>query len=233
MKKGIKNIFLVEDDLNFGAVMRSYLQMNGYFVNWVDDGRYAVKIFGKGNYHLCILDVMLPNVDGFSIAKGIKDIDKDIPLIFLTAKSLKADIMKGFNLGTDDYITKPFDSDILLLKIEAILKRNEINKFADKKETEFSIGKYSFNSKTGILIDGKNQNKLSPKESDLLKLLCLCKGEILDHKTALTQIWSEEGYFPKRSMDVYITKLRKYLKNDKSIEIVNIHGRGYILKITK
>jgi len=173
---------------------------------------------------------MLPNLDGFSIAKIIKLTSKDIPIIFLTAKTLKEDILEGFKIGADDYITKPFDSDVLLYKIKAILKRNNLDSDYD---TNFIIGRYEFNSILRTLTHKNQSFKLSPKEGDLLKLLCQNKNKMLDRDIALNQIWGNDGYFTARSMDVYITKLRKYLKDDPSIEIENIHGTGFILKINE
>ncbi len=223
-----KNIFLVEDDENFGSVLKSYLEMNDFKVTWTKDGAKAVQNFGEHKFDICILDIMLPNVDGFSIAKKIKELNPDIPTIFLTAKTLKEDIVEGFKLGADDYITKPFDSEVLLYKIKAIIKRNQISG-SDTKI--FTIGNYEFDSDLRILSINDDQVKLSPKESELLKMLCLYENKVLDREKALTEIWGEDGYFTARSMDVYITKLRKYLKNDPSIEIENIHGSGFILKV--
>jgi len=164
------HIFLVEDDLSFGSVMKSYLELNDYQVTWVDDGKYALDKFRNGKYHICLLDVMLPNVDGFTIGREIRSIDKEIPMVFLTAKALKEDILKGYNLGADDYITKPFDSEVLLCKISAIIKRQTTNPGAD--ETTFAIGSYRFDSKLRTIQRDNLLQKLSPKEADLLKLLC-------------------------------------------------------------
>ena len=222
------NIFLVEDDKNFGSVLKSYLEINDFNVSWIKDGAMAVEGFKQQNYNICILDIMLPNVDGFSIAKKIKELNSEIPIIFLTAKTLKEDILQGFKIGADDYITKPFDSEVLLYKVKAIIKRNKLSK---DDSNIFKIGKYEFDSELRILSYNDDSVKLSPKESNLLKMLCLHKNKVLDREKALTQIWGEDDYFTARSMDVYITKLRKYLKNDTSIEIENIHGSGFILKI--
>ena len=228
MNKGY-NIFLVEDDLSFGAVLKSYLEINDYSVTWVDDGKHALERFRNGNFHICILDVMLPNVDGFTIGKEIRSIDKDIPMVFLTAKALKEDILKGYNVGADDYITKPFDTEVLLCKINAIIKRQSTNPVAE--EFIFEIGIYQFDSKLRQIQNGENKQKLSPKESDLLKLLCQNINELLPRETALRKIWGEDGYFTARSMDVFVTKLRKYLSDDTNIEIKNIHGSGFILEV--
>lgn len=223
-----QHIFLVEDDLSFGAVLKSYLELNDFEVTWVDDGKYAVDKFKIGSFQVCILDVMLPNVDGFTIGTEIRKLDAHIPMVFLTAKSLKEDILKGYNVGADDYITKPFDTEVLLCKIHAIIKRQSVQPVHD--EIVFSIGMYEFDSKLRVISSNGNKQKLSPKESDLLKLLCQNKNELLSRETALRKIWGEDGYFTARSMDVFITKLRKYLKDDSNIEIRNIHGSGFILE---
>ena len=223
------HIFLVEDDLSFGAVLKSYLELNDYNVTWIDDGKYAVDKFRSGNYQICILDVMLPNVDGFTIGREIRSFDKDIPMVFLTAKALKEDILKGYNLGADDYITKPFDTEVLLCKISAIIKRQSTNPVTD--EVVFNIGSYRFDSKLRQIQRGDNIQKLSPKESDLLKLLCQNQNELLPRENALRKIWGDDGYFTARSMDVFVTKLRKFLSEDPNIEIKNIHGSGFLLEV--
>jgi len=224
-----KRVFLVEDDQNFGAVMKSYLEINSYFVNWIQDGNNALNEYKKDDYDLCILDVMLPNIDGFSIASSIRKLDSKTPIVFLTAKSMKSDIIKGFNLGADDYITKPFDSDVLLLKIKAILRRE--NRIAENIDKIINIGNYTFDYKQRTIKLKNNSFKLSPKESELLFLLCENKNKVLNRDEALIKIWKDNNYFTTRSMDVFITKLRKYLKEDSNIEISNIHGSGFILKI--
>jgi DNA-binding response OmpR family regulator len=224
------SIFLVEDDANFGSVLKSYLEMNDFKVSWIQDGAKAIDSFKLQQFDICILDIMLPNLDGFSIAKHIKLQSNDIPIIFLTAKTLKEDILEGFKIGADDYITKPFDSDVLLYKIKAILKRNKPD---SENSTKFIIGTYEFDSILRTLTHKNQSVKLSPKEGDLLKMLCQNKNKMLDRDKALNQIWGNDGYFTARSMDVYITKLRKYLKDDASIEIENIHGTGFILKISE
>nr|WP_320020777.1 response regulator transcription factor [uncultured Draconibacterium sp.] len=224
-----QHIFLVEDDLSFGAVLKSYLELNDYEVTWVDDGKYAVDKFKAGSFQICILDVMLPHIDGFTIGTEIRKLDKEIPMVFLTAKTLKEDILKGYNVGADDYITKPFDTEVLLCKIQAIIKRQSTQPISD--EFLFSIGSYEFDSKLRVIVRDGDKQKLSPKEADLLKLLCQNKNELLSRETALRKIWGEDGYFTARSMDVFITKLRKYLKGDPNIEIKNIHGSGFFLEI--
>jgi len=223
-------IFLVEDDVNFGGVLKSYLEMDNFDVTWVDDGQKAIAVFKDNDYSICILDVMLPNMDGFSIAKKIKEIRPEMPLIFLTAKTLKADMLHGYQLGADDYITKPFDSELLLYKIKAIIKRNK-NEQVNSKDEIYEIGKYSFDYFVRQIVYKDINIKLSPKEADLLKMLCVSKEKILLRSDALKTIWGDDNYFTTRSMDVYISKLRKYLKDDPSIEIENIHSSGYRLRL--
>ena len=223
------HIFLVEDDLSFGSVMKSYLELNDYQVTWVDDGKYALSKFRAGKYQICILDVMLPNIDGFTIGSEIRSIDKDIPMIFLTAKNLKEDILKGYQLGADDYITKPFDSEVLLCKISAIIKRQSTGPV--REEVIFSIGSYQFDSKLRQITRENQVQKLSPKEADLLKLLCQNRNELVPREMALRKIWGDDGYFTARSMDVFVTKLRKFLSDDPAVEIRNIHGSGFMLEV--
>ena len=223
-----RNIFLVEDDLSFGSVLKSYLEINDFTVQWVDDGKYALEIFRKGVYDLCILDVMLPNVDGFTIASGIRDINNDVPIIFLTARKLKGDVLRGYGLGADDYITKPFDTDILLAKIKAIVGRSS---YSRSKGDLMKVGIFEFNRKLRTLKTGDEVKKLSPKEAQLLELLAGMPNNLLSREVALKTIWGSDDYFTARSMDVYITKLRKYLSGDPSIEIKNIHGSGFQMVI--
>ncbi len=224
----MEKIFLVEDDLNFGSVLKAYLEMNDFNVILVNDGAHAIEQFRIQKFDLCILDVMLPNVDGFTIAKDMKKINPNIPLIFLTAKTLKADVLQGYKTGADDYITKPFDSEVLLYKIRAILNRKR--GVTQDDTTEFSIGNCQFDYKKRLIVCNSKEQKLSPKESELLKMLCENKNEVTPRDLVLKKIWGDDNYFTTRSMDVFITKLRKYLRHDSSIEIVNIHGSGYILK---
>lgn len=225
-----KKIFLVEDDLSFGSVLKSYLEINDFEVTWVDDGKYALERFRKDHFELCILDVMLPNVDGFTIAEGIRDINKEVPLIFLTAKKLKTDVLTGYGLGADDYITKPFDTDILLAKIKAIMGRN----ISGSKMGEIvQIGKFVFNRKLRTLGDDDDERKLSPKEAQLLEMLAENPNSLLSRETALKTIWGSDDYFTARSMDVYITKLRKYLSSDPAVTIKNIHGSGFQMVVNE
>ena len=233
MKKN--KILLVEDDQNFGDVLRSYLDMHDYHVTLAKDGVEGLEEYRQGLFDLCIFDVMMPKMDGFTLAKEIRKTDEDMPIIFLTAKALKEDVLEGFRIGADDYITKPFLSAELLARIQAILKRSQKTETKDQ-EKEFIIGKYHFNFPLRILTFGLGENKeekfkLSPKEAQLLKLFVLHKNDILPRSEALTKIWSEDNYFTARSMDVFVTKLRKYLKRDANIEIVNIHGNGFQLLV--
>ncbi len=219
-------IFLVEDDLSFGSVLKSYLELNDYQVDWIDDGKYAVEHFRKGTFDICILDVMLPHVDGFAIAGEIRKINNTIPVVFLTAKKLKEDVLKGYGAGGDDYITKPFDTEILIAKIRAILARRE---FQSGTRDIYEIGKFVFNARLRILSGGEEEKKLSPKEAQLLELLALNPNELISREMALKKIWGSDDYFTARSMDVYITKLRKFLSEDPRLNIKNIHGAGFQL----
>jgi len=228
MEKPCK-IFLVEDDLSFGSVLKSYLEINEFTVQWVDDGMYAMELFRKGEWDLCILDIMLPNVDGFTIASEIRSINSEVPIIFLSARKLKEDVLKGYGLGADDYITKPFDTDILLAKIKAIVGRSS---FSRSKGDLMQVGLFEFNRKLRTLKAGDEVRKLSPKEAQLLELLAGIPNSLLSREVALKTIWGSDDYFTARSMDVYITKLRKYLSDDPSIEIKNIHGSGFQMVIT-
>lgn len=221
-------ILLCEDDTNLGMVLKNYLELNDYDVTLERDGRLGLAAFQREKFDICLLDVMMPNMDGFTLAEEIRDVDPDIPLFFLSAKTMKDDIIQGYKLGADDYITKPFDSEVLLLKIKAILKRNEEdNRISDN--IEFDLGRYHFNPKLRELKHDDMNQTLSPKENELLKMLSEHKNDLLPRERALKKIWGSDTYFNGRSMDVYIAKLRKYLKDDTNIEIVNIHGNGFRL----
>ena len=228
-KKKFK-VLLCEDDSNLGLVLKNYLELDEYEVTLERDGRLGLAAFQREKFDLCLLDVMMPHVDGFTLAEEIRDIDPDVPLFFLSAKTLKEDIIHGYKLGADDYITKPFDSDVLMLKIKAIIKRNEEdNKITDN--LEYELGKYHFNPKLRELTHGELIQVLSPKENELLKMLSEHKNDLLTREKALKKIWGSDTYFNGRSMDVYIAKLRKFLKEDPQIEIVNIHGNGFRLVV--
>ncbi|MEL6863699.1 MAG: response regulator transcription factor [Bacteroidota bacterium] len=230
-------ILLVEDDQNFGDVLRSYLEMHEYKVTLATDGEAGLDSYKKGEFDLCIFDVMMPKKDGFSLAADIRENDKKMPIIFLTAKTMKEDVLKGFKIGADDYISKPFNSEELLYRIQAILKRSQNTADPREEIKEFSIGRYHFNFPLRILslVDDSDQvvdkEKLSPKEAQLLRMFCMYMNDILPRSEALTKIWGEDNYFTARSMDVFVTKLRKYLKQDANIEIVNIHGNGFQLLV--
>lgn len=223
-------ILLCEDDPNLGSVLKNYLELNEYDVTLERDGRLGLAAFQREKFELCLLDVMMPNMDGFTLAEEIRDVDPDIPLFFLSAKTMKEDIIQGYKLGADDYITKPFDSEVLLMKIRAILKRNEeLNKENENKE--FDLGSFHFNPKLRELSRHGQTQTLSPKENELLKMLAEHMNDLLPREQALKKIWGSDTYFNGRSMDVYIAKLRKYLKEDSNIEIVNIHGNGFRLVV--
>jgi DNA-binding response OmpR family regulator len=221
-------ILLVEDDPNFGSVLKNYLELNDYDVDLSTDGNAGYDQFVTGKYDICILDVMMPKKDGFTLAKEIREKDQQVPIIFLTAKTMKEDMLAGFQSGADDYITKPFDSEVLLYKLKAIMKRSS-DRSHDNSQKEFNIGRFHFNHDHRTIKTGEESQKLSPKESDLLQLLCIYKNELLPRQKALKEIWGDDNYFNARSMDVFITKLRKYLKQDPSIDIINIHGKGFRL----
>jgi DNA-binding response OmpR family regulator len=237
MASAANKILLVEDDQNFGDVLRSYLDMNDYQVTLATDGQLGLEAFKKGTFDLCIFDVMMPKKDGFSLAREIRERDTDVPIIFLTAKTMKEDILQGFRIGADDYISKPFNSEELLMRIQAVLKR--VNKAADPRDEqrEFNIGKFHFDyplrmlTFNGIAPDEESKWKLSPKEADLLRLFCKYINDVTPRSEALNKIWHEDNYFTARSMDVFVTKLRKYLSLDPAVEIVNIHGNGFQLLV--
>jgi two-component system, OmpR family, response regulator len=223
-------VLLCEDDTNLGMVLKNYLELNDFDVTLERDGRLGLAAFQREKFDICLLDVMMPNMDGFKLAEEIRDIDPDMPLFFLSAKTMKEDIIKGYKLGADDYITKPFDSEVLLHKIRAILKRNE-ELHKEQTNAEYDLGMYHFNPRLRQLSWGTTVQTLSPKENELLKMLAEYKNDLLPRETALKKIWGSDTYFNGRSMDVYIAKLRKYLKEDTSIEIVNIHGNGFRLVV--
>lgn len=222
-------LFLVEDDLSFGAVLKSYLEINDFDVVWVDDGQHALGQFKSNSFDICILDVMLPNIDGFTIGAEIRKINSAVPILFLTAKNLRDDVLKGYRIGADDYITKPFDTEVLIFKLRAILKR--LSGTAAKDNDLYPIGSYVFDYKLRTIEHNGSKQKLSPKEAELLKMLCENQNELLPRETALKKIWGDDGYFTARSMDVYLTKLRKLFAEDPSVEIRNIHGSGFMLEI--
>ncbi|MEK9604329.1 MAG: response regulator transcription factor [Flavobacteriaceae bacterium] len=227
-----KKILIVEDDFNFGNILKDYLVLNDYVVVLAKNGIEGMEKFQKESFDLCILDVMMPFKDGFTLGKEIREKNENNPLFFLTAKTLKEDVLRGFKIGADDYLTKPFDSEVLLAKIKAILNRKNFVNIPESNVYEFELGKFNFNSKLRFLSLGKDSPiKLSPKENQLLRLLVLHVNDLLPREMALNKIWRDDNYFTSRSMDVYIAKLRKYLKPDPGVEILNIHGEGFRLVV--
>lgn len=234
METANKKILLVEDDPNFGTVLKDYLAMNDFDVVLAKNGMEGFEKFRKDNFDFCILDVMMPYKDGFTLAKEIREKNEHVPIIFLTAKTMKEDVLKGYKSGADDYLNKPFDSEVLLLKIKAIIQRKSTESVAESKQFEFQIGRFHLNSKLRFLtFENEEPIKLSPKENELLRLLALHENDLMPRELALTKIWRDDNYFTSRSMDVYIAKLRKYLKMDEDVEIINIHGEGFRLVIKK
>lgn len=232
MKNNKANILLVEDDVNLGYILKDYLEMQGYRVDLKKDGVSGFEAFNEigDTLDLCILDIMMPLKDGFTLAEEIRRIDNNIPVIFLSAKNMKEDRIRGLKIGADDYITKPFSSEELSLRIEAILRRYKLNE-TEKKQV-YKLGKYVFDYSEQVLIFEKNKMSLTRREAEVLLLLCENQNRLVRREIALETIWGENDYFKGRSMDVYITKLRKYLKNDDSIAIQNVHGTGFKLEIT-
>lgn len=226
-------ILLVEDDKNLGTLLQEYLIAKGFDTTLKEDGDKGLKAFLNDEFDLCVLDVMMPIKDGFTLAKEIRNTDKQVPIIFLTAKSLKTDKIEGFESGADDYITKPFSMEELLLRIQAVLRRTHTTD--DSVNTTeirtFKLGTLTFDYDKRTLIGAGNENKLTSKEAELLKLLCSNSNDVVERSVALNKIWRDDSYFNARSMDVYITKLRKYLKADPNLEIVNMHGRGFKLLV--
>jgi two-component system, OmpR family, response regulator len=221
-------ILLAEDDSNLGLLLRNYLTAKNYDTTLFINGSQALEAFPSGSYNLCILDIMMPEMDGLTLAKEIRLSKSDVPIIFLTAKNQKEDIIEGFRSGADDYITKPFSMEELLYRIEAILRRTS-GPVITRKEDSYIIGGYTFEPLKQVLSFKGQPLKLTTKESELLELLCRQSNEILERNFALKTIWIDDNYFNARSMDVYITRLRKYLRKDPSVKILNIHGRGYKL----
>ena len=222
-------ILLVEDDQSFGAVLKDYLMMNNYEVTLATDGELGLKEFMENEFDIGIFDVMMPKKDGFSLAEDVKRINKNMPIIFLTAKNLREDILKGYQIGADDYITKPFDTELLLYKIKAILQRSTV--VEEDEQEHFKISNIEFDSVLRQLKFHDAEYKLSPKENELLKMLCMHRNDFMPRDLALRKIWKKENYFTARSMDVYIAKLRKLLKDDEGLEIINVHGEGFRLLV--
>ncbi len=232
MENENKKILLVEDDPNFGSILKDYLILNDFDVTLAKNGMEGFEKFKKDTFDLCILDVMMPYKDGYTLAKEIREKNKEVPIIFLTAKSMKEDVLKGYKVGADDYLNKPFDSEVLLMKIKAIIQRKSSEVKADATKFEFIIGNFHLNSKLRFLTYKDTEPiKLSPKENELLKMLAIYENDLMPRELALTKIWRDDNYFTSRSMDVYIAKLRKYLKMDDEVEILNIHGEGFRLVV--
>ncbi|MFV0484176.1 MAG: response regulator transcription factor [Bacteroidales bacterium] len=229
MKKSIK-LLLAEDDENLGTVLKEYLTTKGFETDLFSDGEAAYEAFLKEKYSLCILDVIMPKLDGFALAFDIKSVNKDVPIMFLTAKNMKGDVIEGFKLGADDYITKPFSMEELIYRVEAILRRTS-REISMDSQVSYQLGETVFDSLKQTLTKGDSVTKLTTKESELLKLLCVYQNTVLERNFALKSIWVEDNYFNARSMDVYITKLRKHLKNEEAVEIINVHGKGYKLTL--
>lgn len=223
-------ILLVEDDKNLGFVITDFLGISGYKVQHAENGVTGLETFRNGKFDLCILDIMMPFKDGFTLAEEIRHLDKNVPIIFLTAKTMKEDKIRGFKLGADDYITKPFSTEELNLRIEAILRRTRQSLIATDQGIVFNIGKYTFNYSNQVLIGFGHERRLTKKEAEVLRLLCINKNKILRREIALKMIWGEDDYFMGRSMDVYITKLRKFLEDDPDVNITNIHRTGFMLE---
>lgn len=222
-------ILLAEDDKNLGNVLKAYLEAKGFNTTLCIDGKEALETFKRNEFDFCILDIMMPVMDGFTLAKEIRKLDTHIPFLFLTAKSMQEDRIQGLELGADDYLTKPFSMEELLLRIKAIRRRVEESKKNKPSDNIFRFGQYVFDYNRQMLSIGSQQQKLTSKEADLLRLLCLNMNNVLDRSAALNKIWYDDSYFNARSMDVYITKLRKYLKEDPDVELINVHGVGFKL----
>ena len=226
-----KKILVLEDDTNLGFLLREHLEMNSYSVKLCRNGEDGLTEYKLNKYGLCLVDVMMPRKDGFTFVKELREKDSDIPVIFLTAKSLKEDRIEGFKIGCDDYITKPFSMEELILRIQAVLRRTNQSHQEEIAQTLFSIGKFSFDFNLRTLTIGQNKNELTSKEAELLRLLCVYQNKVLERETALKVVWGDDSYFNSRSMDVFISKIRKYLKDDPSINLMNIHGKGYKLMV--
>jgi two-component system OmpR family response regulator len=233
MEKNQIKVLLAEDDRNLGNLLKNYLDAKGYSATLCVNGQEATEAFGKREFDFCILDIMMPVKDGFATAKEIRSVNKKVPILFLTAKALQEDKLKGFEIGADDYITKPFSMEELLMRMQAILRRSDEPGKTMVAENIFTVGHYTFDFNRQLLtLKGKEQ-KLTSKEANLLKMLCVNANQVLDRSSALNQIWNDDSYFNARSMDVYIVKLRKYLKEDPKVELLNVHGVGFKLVMNK
>lgn len=228
MSRKVK-ILLAEDDPNLGTILRTFLASKGFEVSLAQNGKTAFEKFNREQFDFCVFDVMMPEMDGFTLTEQIRKLDKNVPILFLTAKSMKDDVLQGFSMGADDYVTKPFEMTELLARINAILRRSDIN--LDEEQKNFEIGTFEYDPETRLLRMNGEEKKLTTKENQLLHLLVKNRNDVLDRRIALEAIWGEDNYFNGRSMDVYIAKLRKHLKDDERIEILNIHGQGFKLLV--
>lgn len=229
MEKQIK-VLLAEDDKNLGTILKAYLEAKGFPTSLCGDGSEALEKFKREDFNFCVFDIMMPIMDGYTLATEVRKLDKNVPMLFLTAKAMQEDKLKGFELGADDYLTKPFSMEELLLRMKAILRRSAED---TTRLTNYTIGSFSFDYNRQLLIRNGIENKLTSKESELLRLLCDNLNRVLDRSVALNKIWYDDSYFNARSMDVYITKLRKYFKEDTSIELMNVHGVGFKLLVNE
>ncbi len=225
-------ILVLEDDANLGMLLKEHLQMQDYEVTLRTNGEEGLKTYREDLFDLCLVDVMMPKMDGFNFVRQVRKKNQEIPIIFLTAKSLREDKIEGFKIGCDDYLTKPFSMEELLLRIKAVLRRSVGDAGRDDTPVIYEIGKYTFDYKRQILESRSKKHRLTSKESELLRLLCLHMNRTLEREIALREIWGTTNYFSGRSMDVYISKLRKYLKDDRKVEIVSIHGKGFRLLVS-
>lgn len=223
------NILLVEDDESFGYILKEYLEINDFTVTWKRNGEEGLTAFQLGVYDLCVLDVMMPLKDGFTLAKEIKDHDPEVPFIFLTAKALKIDKLKGFRLGCDDYVVKPIDEELFIARVKAIIKRTTDGN-GQLSPSTFRIGRYLFDPANQALILDEKVQRLTTKEAKILQLLCEKKNQVLDRNKALKTVWGESDFFNRKSMDVFIHKLRKHLEEDTEVKITNVHGKGFVLE---
>lgn len=227
-----RSVLLLEDDQNLGMILQEHLEMNGFTVRLCANGEDGLKAYRAGAFDLCLVDVMMPRKDGFSFARELRQHDTALPLIFLTARAMKEDRIEGFTIGADDYVTKPFSMEELLLRIQAILKRSGKGPKAAPLRDTFSIGTYTFHYPTRVLERQGKRRKLTTREADLLRLLCANVNATLDRSAALTELWGEDSHFNSRSMDVFVSRLRKYLKDDRAVEILNVHGQGVKLVVS-
>lgn len=224
-----EQLLLVEDDENLGYILKEYLEMNEFLVDWVENGKKGISKIKENSYDLCILDIMMPKKDGFTVAEEIKELKPHTPFVFLTAKTLKVDQLKGFNMGADDYIVKPVDEELLIARIRAILNRFD-NRTKAQTKNIYNIGNYTFDAnKQRLVSENQEKQSLAPREAELLTLFCKKKGELLSRKMALKEIWGDSNYFNRRIMDVYVSKLRKHLADDPTVNIANVHSKGFIL----